>query len=149
MPRYRFECPNCGKQYIRHKRISNMDEPEFCTHYDGTTMNVHKMNRVFTAAFQIIGNPEKDKDENKLYKILTKGGGDKDQLELMRKDAERAERNAAIEEKNLGSQRYTPVSEIVGKMGLGEALQSGDVGIRNWREKNIEPVPMPMENTIA
>jgi hypothetical protein len=124
--RYQYECQECRKRYIRHKRMSNLDVPELCaTHHT-------PMQRLFTASFQIIGCMEKDKDENKLYKILTKGSGSTDEVALMRQDEKRMERDFA----NMPEQKKEFGADEILATGIIEASRTEE-GLANWRKEHI------------
>lgn len=139
MPKYRFKCDMCGREYWRYKRMEARDEPEFCVHMnDNMEVTVHApMTRIFTASFQIIAEREADKRDNDLYRILTRNGTQADRLEMMRKDEARQERTNREMESFASSNREVTVDEIVGDLGLGEAARSGEIGIQNWREQHI------------
>ena len=96
MPKYLFECPKCKRQYSRYKRVEQRDAPEYCDHTvtigGGVKHFPHKMNRIFSASFQIIGSRQADSPDNDLYRIITNNGTKAEQLELMRKDAAAADK---------------------------------------------------------
>ena len=75
MPKYLFECPKCKRQYSRYKRVEQRDAPEYCDHTvtigGGVKHFPHKMNRIFSASFQIIGSRQADSPDNDLYRIIT------------------------------------------------------------------------------
>lgn len=129
MPKFLYQCENCEKKYLRYKRRENFNEPEFCV------CSHAPLKRIFSASFQIIACREADKDENKLYKILTKGRGASDELALMRED------NARLD-KTMASMPDAPkewTTEDTLGTGIIEAAQSGQEGIANWRRANIPP----------
>lgn len=142
MPKYRYECPICKRIFLRFKRIENIDVPEYCVH--GTHI---PMTRLFHASFQIIANREQDKDENKLYKILTKGSGATDELALMRKDEKRYE-----EEMNNMPEIPKPMTaEDILNTGVIEASRTPE-GLKNWRDKHVSDkwnLPTAPEATSA
>lgn len=139
MPKYLYRCEVCGKEYLRYKRMQNIDEPEYCVHDAaepvlGFRMPTHwPMTRLFTASFQIIANPEKDKPENQIFNILTKGGGETDRTALMREEEKRMERT-------YGS--LQPAAKPAATMddllssGIMEAARRPD-SLANWRAANV------------
>lgn len=127
MPKYRYECGSCGRQFLRFKRFENLNQPEQCP-----TCPV-VMKRLFTASFQIIAHREQDKRENKLYDILTKGGTEADKLALYKQDMARQE--ATMNAMPDVAKEFT--TEDILNTGICEAARSGDVGIANWRKEHI------------
>lgn len=152
MPKYTYRCELCKREYLRYKRIENIEEPEYCFHSDhiGDVFNeLHApsgfpMTRLFHASFQIIANREVDKRENDLYGILTKGGDQSDRMKLIRQDAAQMEQQMdamPAPEKDFGTE------EIL-NTGLLQAAQSGQQGIENWRRENIPPAKVYKEGDV-
>jgi len=103
------------------------------------------MTRLFTANFQIIGCREADKPENQLYKILTKGSGQSDELALMREDEKRYEADEAA------------MPEMPKPWGAEQILESGVIqasqtreGLEQWRQEHVtEQFPFPTAEESA
>jgi hypothetical protein len=127
MPKYTYRCQSCQKSFLRYKRYDNIEVPEFCTFHQT------KMDRLFTASFQIIGCREGDKPENQLYNILTKGGGMTDQLAMYKKDRTRMESDLDA----LPPEQKEFTTQDILNTGIVQAAQSGNEGIANWRKEHI------------
>ncbi len=145
MPKYRYRCGQCGNEYLRYKRIENIDEPEWCIHPATGHGNIQfPMTRLFTASFQIIANPEKDKPENQLYNILTKGGGETDKVALMRAEEKRMERT--YDSLQPAAKPAATMDDLL-STGLMEAARRPD-SLANWRECNIPEKTFGENETI-
>lgn len=150
MPKYRYLCDVCGAEYLRYKRIENIDEPEFCVHkandvpLDFPWPAMYAMRRLFTASFQIIGRPEKDNPENQLYNILTKGGGETDKLALMRAEEKRMERT--YDSLQPAAKPAATMDDLL-STGIMEAAKRPD-SLHNWREANIKEKTFSEGETI-
>ena len=133
MPKYNFWCPACGITELRYKRISDLDKREFCVHETDLGTITVTMQRLFTASFQIIAHRQADMRENKLYDILTKGGGETDKLALFKEDQARLEQTLA----NTTAPEKVWTSQDILETGIVEANRSGQVGLDNWRKEWI------------
>lgn len=147
MPKYRYFCDVCGKEYLRYKRFQNLDQPEYCAHKLGVDDRMKPpkpMRRLFHASFQIIANREVDKPENDLYGILTKGGDQSDRMKLIRQDAAQMEKQM---DAMPAPQQEFGTEEIL-QTGLLQAAQSGQQGIDNWRREHIPPTKVYKEGDV-
>lgn len=136
MPKYKYRCEVCGAEYLRYKRIENIDTPEFCRCENSALLPSgyqYQMTRLFTASFQIIGRPEKDNPENQLYNILTKGGDETDKIALMRAEEKRMERT--YDSFQPASKPAATMDDLL-QTGLIEASKHPE-SLMNWRAANV------------
>lgn len=136
MPKYRYACYGCKKEYLRYKAICNIDRPEYCCG--------HEMTRLFTASFQIIGRPEKDNPENQIFNILTKGGAETDKLALMRAEEKRMERT--YDNLQPAAKPAATMDDLL-STGIMEAAKRPD-SLANWRAVNVPEKTFSENETI-
>lgn len=141
MGRYQYECPVCKRRVVRHKRMANLDQPEFCSLHTNSTI---PMTRLFTADFQIIGRPEKDKPENQIFNILTRGGGETDKLALMREEEKRMERT--YDSLQPAAKPAATMEDLL-QTGIMEAARRPD-SLANWRAANVKEKTFQENETI-
>lgn len=145
MPKYKFQCGVCNAETMAFRTFAGRDVTEICVRCLIQDRGSNPMKRIFSADFQIIAEREADKRENKLYDILTKGGGEKDKLELYRQDMARLEKS----QEGVKEQPKEFTAQDILDSGIIEANRSGRVGIENWRKQNIPEKTYAEGETIA
>jgi hypothetical protein len=135
MPKYKYECPECSQTEMRALLFSRFDDPQYCSRCNSL------LTRVFHSRFQIIGEMEIHKRENQLYRIVTNGGGQKDQLAAFKEDQEYVEKENAELQRRMRKPEEFSADTILGS-GLLEACKTHE-GLAKWRADNIKDDPIP------
>ena len=144
MPKYAYQCEQCGFRDVRFKRFTDIDTPEYCPNH-----NLVKLKRVFTARFTIAMNYNRYDPQNDIYRVATDNGTQADQMEMIRGDAAYWDETDAAASRKMKPKDDRSFEEVLLDSELPIAAMYGQNGIEKWRQETLKEDPLETFDPIA